>query len=96
MSNQTAGHETELLTIAEAAELLRTPVAALRYRRHRNTGPRCFRLGRRLLYRRVTCTPGSTPSAAGRPPIADRPSGAPWPSVADGRIDPPRHSCSYR
>jgi excisionase family DNA binding protein len=52
MPDHTAGHETELLTITEAAELLRTPVATLRYWRHRNTGPRSFRLGRRVLYRR--------------------------------------------
>jgi excisionase family DNA binding protein len=43
--------ETELLTIAEAAELLRAPVATLRYWRHLGTGPRSFRLGRRVLYR---------------------------------------------
>jgi excisionase family DNA binding protein len=42
----------ELLTITEAAELLRAPVATLRYWRHLGTGPRCFRLGRRVLYRR--------------------------------------------
>ena len=42
----------ELLTIAEAAELLRAPVATLRYWRHLGTGPRSFRLGRRVLYRR--------------------------------------------
>ena len=52
MHLQPAGHEPELLTIAEAAQLLRTPVATLRYWRHRNTGPRSFRLGRRVLYRR--------------------------------------------
>jgi excisionase family DNA binding protein len=44
--------EPELLTITEAAELLRAPVATLRYWRHRGTGPRSFRLGRRVLYRR--------------------------------------------
>jgi excisionase family DNA binding protein len=44
--------EPELLTITEAAELLRTPVATLRFWRHCNTGPRSFRLGRRVLYRR--------------------------------------------
>jgi excisionase family DNA binding protein len=43
---------SELLTIAEAAELLRAPVATLRYWRHLGTGPRSFRLGRRVLYRR--------------------------------------------
>ena len=52
MHLQPAGHEPELLTIAEAAQLLRTPVATLRYWRHRNAGPRSFRLGRRVLYRR--------------------------------------------
>jgi hypothetical protein len=31
MPDHTASHETELLTITEAAELLRTPVATLRY-----------------------------------------------------------------
>ncbi len=43
---------TELLTLAEAAELLRAPVATLRYWRHLGTGPCSFRLGRRVLYRR--------------------------------------------
>ena len=52
MPDHTAGHDLELLTITEAAELLRAPVATLRYWRHRNTGPRSFRLGRRVLYRR--------------------------------------------
>jgi excisionase family DNA binding protein len=44
-------HQPELLTIAEAADLLRAPVATLRYWRHRNIGPHSFRLGRRVLYR---------------------------------------------
>jgi excisionase family DNA binding protein len=48
----TADGEPELLTIVEAAELLRAPVATLRYWRHLGTGPRSFRLGRRVLYRR--------------------------------------------
>jgi hypothetical protein len=51
MPDQPAGHEPELLTITEAAELLRAPVATLRYWRHLGTGPRSFRLGRRVLYR---------------------------------------------
>jgi excisionase family DNA binding protein len=50
MSDRPASHEPELLTIAEAAELLRAPVATLRYWRHLGTGPRSFRLGRRVLY----------------------------------------------
>ena len=43
---------SQLLTITEAADLLRAPVATLRYWRHLGTGPRSFRLGRRVLYRR--------------------------------------------
>jgi excisionase family DNA binding protein len=45
-------HEPELLTITEAADLLRAPVATLRYWRHLRIGPHSFRLGRRVLYRR--------------------------------------------
>ena len=41
----------DLLTITEAADLLRAPVATLRYGRHLGTGPRSFRLGRRVVYR---------------------------------------------
>ncbi len=52
MPERTADHQPELLTITEAAEVLRTPVATLRYWRHLGTGPRSFRLGRRVLYRR--------------------------------------------
>lgn len=52
MPEPTADHELELLTINEAAELLRTPVATLRYWRHLNIGPPSFRLGRRVRYRR--------------------------------------------
>jgi excisionase family DNA binding protein len=52
MPDPTAGHEPELLTITEAADLVRAPVATLRYWRHLGTGPNSFRLGRRVLYRR--------------------------------------------
>ena len=48
MPDRPAGQERELLTIVEAAELLRAPVATLRYWRHLGTGPRSFR---RVLYR---------------------------------------------
>lgn len=51
MSEFPARREPELLTITEAAELLRAPVATLKYWRHLGTGPRSFRLGRRVLYR---------------------------------------------
>lgn len=43
--------ETKLLTISEAAEIARAPVATLRYRRHLGIGPRSFRLGRHVVYR---------------------------------------------
>ena len=52
MPDPTTDHQPDLLTIAEAAELVRAPVATLRYWRHLGTGPRSFRLGRRVLYRR--------------------------------------------
>ena len=52
MPDHPASREPELLTITEAAELLRAPVATLRYWRHLGTGPHSFRLGRRLVYRR--------------------------------------------
>ena len=51
MSDDPTLREPELLTINEAALLLRAPVATLRYWRHLGTGPRSFRLGRRVLYR---------------------------------------------
>jgi hypothetical protein len=44
---------TDLMTLAETAAYLRTPVATLRYWRHLGDGPAGFRLGRRVLYRRV-------------------------------------------
>jgi predicted DNA-binding transcriptional regulator AlpA len=43
---------TDLLTITEAAETVRVPVATLRYWRYLGTGPRSFRVGRRVVYRR--------------------------------------------
>jgi excisionase family DNA binding protein len=64
MTDHTASREPELLTITEAAELLRAPVATLRYWRHLGTGPRSFRLGRRVLYRSDDLRAWSTPSTA--------------------------------
>jgi excisionase family DNA binding protein len=52
MPDRIADDPPELLTITEASEVLRTPVATLRYWRHLGIGPRSFRLGRRVLYRR--------------------------------------------
>jgi hypothetical protein len=42
----------ELLTITEAVEITRAPLATLRYWRHLGIGPLLFRLGRRVVYRR--------------------------------------------
>ncbi|SFP85674.1 DNA binding domain-containing protein, excisionase family [Geodermatophilus dictyosporus] len=52
MPDRNPSRDPELLAIAEAAELLRAPVATLRHWRHLGTGPRSLRLGRRVLYRR--------------------------------------------
>ena len=54
MTDHTPGPDrtAELLTIGEAAQLLRAPIATLRYWRHLGTGPHSFRLGRRVVYRR--------------------------------------------
>ncbi|MBM7806019.1 putative DNA-binding transcriptional regulator AlpA [Geodermatophilus bullaregiensis] len=43
----------ELLTLEEVAAVLRAPLATLRYWRHLGVGPDGFRLGRRVVYRRV-------------------------------------------
>jgi predicted DNA-binding transcriptional regulator AlpA len=39
-----------LLTIAEVADVVRVPVATLRYWRHLGTGPHSFRIGRGVRY----------------------------------------------
>src|SRR5665647_2096667 len=41
----------ELLTISEVAAIVRAPIATMRYWRYLGTGPRSFRLGRRVVYR---------------------------------------------
>jgi predicted DNA-binding transcriptional regulator AlpA len=44
---------SELLLIEEVAELTRLPLSTLRFYRHRgNGGPRSFKLGNRVVYRR--------------------------------------------
>ena len=50
MSTQST-NSFQLMTIEEAAELLRTPVSTLRYWRHMNKGPRAARIGGRIMYR---------------------------------------------
>lgn len=44
------GTPTRLLTIEEAAALLRTTPHALHQLRYRSKGPRGFRVGRRILF----------------------------------------------
>lgn len=43
----------EHMTTQEVAELLRAPVETVRYWRHVSRGPRSFKVGRRVLYRRA-------------------------------------------
>lgn len=50
MSTQST-NSFQLMTIEEAAELLRTPVSTLRYWRHMNKGPKAARIGGRIMYR---------------------------------------------
>ena len=53
MNLDQSAQNQQLLTLVEAADFLRTPVATLRYWRHRGVGPDGFRLGRRVVYRRA-------------------------------------------
>ena len=47
---------SDLLTIDEVSELYRVPIATLRFWRHRgDLGPRSFKLGRRVVYKRSDC-----------------------------------------
>lgn len=43
----------DLLTMKEVADVVRVPVATLRYWRHLGTGPRSFRIGRSVRYWRT-------------------------------------------
>lgn len=43
----------ELMSMKEVAELVRVPIATLRYWRHLGTGPRGFRIGRSVRYWRA-------------------------------------------
>ena len=40
-----------LLTLDEVADMTRIPVATLRFWRHKGTGPKSFRIGRRVVFR---------------------------------------------
>lgn len=48
--HQLAHADDEMLTIEEAADYLRMPVATLRYWRYCGTGPRSFKLMRHVRY----------------------------------------------
>lgn len=41
----------ELLTLDEVAATIHTPVGTLRFWRHKDTGPKSFKIGRRVMYR---------------------------------------------
>lgn len=45
--------DDQLLTLQEVADVVRVPVATLRYWRHLGTGPRSFRIGRSVRYWRT-------------------------------------------
>lgn len=42
--------DDELLSLQEVSDVVRVPVATLRYWRHLGTGPRSFRIGRSVRY----------------------------------------------
>jgi excisionase family DNA binding protein len=44
--------ESEFMTTAEVADLLRTPAETVRFWRHAGKGPKSFKIGRRVLYAR--------------------------------------------
>lgn len=44
---------SETMTLAEVAEEKRISPATLRYWRHRGEGPKSFKLGRRVMYKRT-------------------------------------------
>lgn len=45
------GDRGKLMTLAEAAAYLRTPIATLYWWRHNHIGPPSFKIGRRVCYR---------------------------------------------
>lgn len=47
--------EPEFMTTEEVAAYFRTVPATVRYWRHIGKGPRSFKVGRRVLYRRSDC-----------------------------------------
>lgn len=52
MTAALADRVDKILTVHEVSELIRVPVATLRYWRHQGSGPKSFKLGqRRVVYR---------------------------------------------
>ena len=49
-SSETPHAGDELMSMQEVADIVRVPVATLRYWRHLGTGPRSFRIGRSVRY----------------------------------------------
>ena len=49
-TSETPHANDELLTMAEVSDLIRVPVATLRYWRHLGCGPRSFKVGRTVRY----------------------------------------------
>lgn len=47
----TENTDGRILQMEEVAQIIRRPVATLRYWRHQGTGPKSFKLGRRVMYR---------------------------------------------
>lgn len=78
MPDTTTDVPPELLTLTEAAALLRARAATLRYWRHLGTGPRSFRAGRHVLYRRDDLHAWIDQQAA-HDPTADQFAGRPGP-----------------
>ena len=52
-SSVTPHANDELMTMNEVADVVRVPVATLRYWRHLGSGPRSFRIGRSVRYWRT-------------------------------------------
>jgi hypothetical protein len=51
-TNGGASETDELCHVEEVAEILHMPPGTLRYYRHQGIGPRSFKVGRRVMYRR--------------------------------------------
>ena len=63
--------DDQLMTTAETAAFLHTPVATLRWWRHEGTGPKSFKLGaRKVMYRRSDVLSWLEQQYAGTDPAA--------------------------